>query len=98
MISSKFLASSAVATLVTAALSAAVVPSASAAPCPDVEVIFARGTHEPPGTGAAGQAFIDALRPQIGERSLRSIRLSTLQPTNGPRALTASGMPPLGLS
>lgn len=68
--SSKILASSAVATLVTAALSAAVVPSASAAPCPDVEVIFARGTHEPPGTGAAGQAFIDALRPQIGERSL----------------------------
>ena len=27
------------------------VPSASAQPCPDVEVVFARGTAEPPGVG-----------------------------------------------
>ncbi|MGE2729595.1 cutinase family protein [Mycolicibacterium vaccae] len=43
---------------------------ASAQQCPDVEVIFARGTHEPPGVGPTGEAFIDALRPQIGDRSL----------------------------
>lgn len=67
---SKVLASSAVTTLVTIALSPAGVPCASAAECPDVEVIFARGTHEPRGTGATGQAFVDALRPQIGQRSL----------------------------
>lgn len=67
--SAKVLASSAVVALVMIALPAAA-PSASAAVCPDVEVIFARGTHEPPGTGATGQAFVDALRPQIGERSL----------------------------
>ena len=45
------------------------VPSASAQPCPDIQVVFARGTGEPPGVGATGQAFIDALRPQIGEKS-----------------------------
>lgn len=44
--------------------------SASAEPCPDVEVTFARGTAEPPGVGGVGQAFIDSLRSQIGGRSL----------------------------
>ncbi|MGB8405979.1 MAG: cutinase family protein [Mycobacterium sp.] len=34
---------------------------AYAAPCPDVEVVFARGTFEPPGIGATGQAFVDSL-------------------------------------
>ena len=46
------------------------IASASADPCPDVEVTFARGTSEPPGVGGVGQAFIDALRPQLGGRSL----------------------------
>ena len=46
------------------------VPSASAQPCPDVEVVFARGTGDPPGVGPTGQAFVDALRPQVGEKSL----------------------------
>nr|WP_269462765.1 cutinase family protein [Mycobacterium basiliense] len=46
------------------------VSSASAAPCPDVEVTFARGTAEPPGVGGVGQAFVDSLRSQVGGRSL----------------------------
>lgn len=33
--------------------------------CPDVEVIFARGTFEPPGPGATGQAFADALTGRL---------------------------------
>lgn len=37
-------------------------PSAAAAPCPQVEVIFARGRIEPPGTGLVGNAFVNALR------------------------------------
>src|SRR6201995_4076028 len=37
---------------------------ASADDCPDVEVIFARGTNEPPGLGRVGDAFVDALRQQ----------------------------------
>src|SRR5690606_22606226 len=46
------------------------VPAAAAQPCPDVQVVFARGTGEPPGVGPTGQAFIDALRPRVGDRSL----------------------------
>jgi cutinase len=45
-------------------------PSAAAQPCPDVELIFARGTSEPPGIGRVGQALADALRPQLGGRTL----------------------------
>ncbi len=47
-----------------------VVPAASAAACPDVEVTFARGTAEPPGVGGVGQKFVDALRPRVGGRSM----------------------------
>jgi len=42
----------------------------SAQPCPDVEAVFARGTGEPPGVGGIGEPFIDALRTQLGARSL----------------------------
>lgn len=42
----------------------------SAQPCPDVEVVFARGTGEPPGVGGVGQAFVDALRADAGGRSV----------------------------
>ena len=45
-------------------------PSASAQPCPDVEVVFARGTDEPPGVGGVGQAFVDALQSQAGTKSV----------------------------
>lgn len=38
-------------------------PRASAS-CPDVEVVFARGTDEPPGVGKVGGAFINSLRQQ----------------------------------
>ena len=43
---------------------------ASAGPCPDVEVVSARGTDEPPGPGSIGQAFIDSLRPKLSGRSV----------------------------
>jgi cutinase len=42
---------------------------ASAQDCSDVEVVFARGTSEPPGVGGIGQAFVDALRSKVGARS-----------------------------
>ena len=41
--------------------SVAGMPAAAAEPCPDVQVIFARGTFEPAGVGVTGQAFVDAL-------------------------------------
>ncbi len=43
---------------------------ASAGPCPDVEVVSARGTDDSPGVGYVGQAFIDALSPKIAGRSV----------------------------
>ncbi|HEU4362529.1 MAG TPA: cutinase family protein [Mycobacterium sp.] len=44
----------------------AAAPAAAAQPCPDTEVVFARGTGEPPGVGPTGQAFIDALGARLG--------------------------------
>jgi cutinase len=43
---------------------------ASAGPCPDIEVVFARGTNEPPGVGGVGKAFVDSIRPQVRARSV----------------------------
>jgi len=41
-----------------------------AAQCSDVDVVFARGTGEPGGVGTVGQTFVDALRPQLGGRTV----------------------------
>lgn len=41
-------------------------PVATAAVCPDADVVFARGTDEPPGMGRVGDAFVDSLRKQTG--------------------------------
>lgn len=59
-----------ISTLVCAVVPLAVAPSAAAEPCPDIEVIFARGTNDAPGLGNPGQAFADALRSQVGGRTL----------------------------
>jgi cutinase len=59
-----------VSTLVSMAVPLAVAPSVAADPCPDIEVIFARGTNDAPGLGNPGQAFADALRSQVGGRTL----------------------------
>ena len=53
-----------------ATLLGAPVPAASAQPCPDVDVAFARGTAEPPGVGGVGQVFVDALRSEAGGKSV----------------------------
>jgi cutinase len=46
------------------------IASARADSCPDVQVVFARGTGEPDGTGRVGDAFVDALRPMVGGKSV----------------------------
>ena len=58
-----FVSAAAVVSLPVAAL-------AAAQACSDVEVVFARGTNEPPGVGIVGQAFVDALSSQVGGRSV----------------------------
>lgn len=45
-------------------------PSASADPCPDAQVVFARGSGEPVGPGGVGQAFVNALRGQVPQKSI----------------------------
>ena len=57
------------------------IPSASADPCPDVEVVFARGTFEPAGVGQTGQAFVDALTGKLGGKSME------VYPVNYPASL-----------
>ena len=39
-------------------------------PCPDIGVVFARGTSEPPGVGGVGQRFVDSLRAQAFPRTV----------------------------
>lgn len=51
-------------------VSPAALPAAHAASCSDIQVVFARGTSEPPGIGRVGQAFVDSLRGKVGNRSL----------------------------
>lgn len=48
----------------------AAAPAAGAAPCPDVQVVFARGTGEPPGVGKVGDALVSSLRSQVQGRSV----------------------------
>ena len=43
---------------------------ASADDCPDIEVVFARGTNDAPGLGNVGDAFVGALRGKVGGRSV----------------------------
>jgi cutinase len=72
----------AVVVMTSALLSPAIgIPFASAAPCSDVEVVFARGTFEPPGIGTTGQAFVDSLRSQVGGKSV------DVYPVNYPASL-----------
>ena len=51
---------------------AATLPTAAAADCPDVEVVFARGTDEPPGIGVVGEALVGSLKPMLKGESIRS--------------------------
>ncbi|MGI9163084.1 MAG: cutinase family protein [Mycobacterium sp.] len=43
---------------------------AHAAPCPDVELLFARGTSEAPGIGRVGQALNSRLNGALGGRTI----------------------------
>ena len=61
----------ATATIALAAPLVAPASMASAAPdCSDIEVVFARGTDEPPGIGKVGQALVDTLKPMVKGMSI----------------------------
>ena len=44
--------------------------SAHADSCPDIQVVFARGTGEPPGSGRVGEAFAESLRSLVTGKSV----------------------------
>ncbi|MFF5033027.1 cutinase family protein [Nocardia salmonicida] len=56
----------------TVAVSTLVIPGvvASAAPCSDVDVTFARGTGELPGLGITGTPFVNSVKSQLAGRSV----------------------------
>ncbi|CAJ1582895.1 cutinase family protein [[Mycobacterium] wendilense] len=47
-----------------------IIPAAQSQSCPDIGVVFARGTAEPPGVGSVGQRFVDSLRAQVFPRTV----------------------------
>ena len=65
-----FLATAAVVSTLAMLNMAIDIPLAVAAPCPDIEVVFARGTGEQAGVGWVGQSFVDSLRSKVGGRSV----------------------------
>lgn len=71
----------------TLALIGAPVPAAQAAPCPDVEVVFARGTFEPPGVGGIGQSFVNAVRSQAAGKSVSVYPVNYPASTDFPTAV-----------
>lgn len=64
--------SSAALILILSYLVAVGTPSVSAEACPDVEVMFARGTGEPAGLGPTGRAFVGSLRSHVDDQSLET--------------------------
>ncbi|MBV9090408.1 MAG: cutinase family protein [Mycobacteriaceae bacterium] len=46
------------------------IAGAPAASCPDIEVVFARGRLESPGTGVIGNALVSALRSRVSGRNI----------------------------
>ncbi|RDH77487.1 cutinase family protein [Mycolicibacterium moriokaense] len=71
----------------TGTLLATPIPPVSAAPCPDVELVFARGTFEPPGVGGIGQSFVDAVRSQAKGKSVSVYPVNYPASTDFPTAL-----------
>ena len=69
-----------------ALLGAPAAPTACARDCPDVDVVFARGTFEPPGVGAIGQRFVDDLTARIGAKSLTAYPVNYPASTEFPTA------------
>jgi cutinase len=65
-----FIASAAVVAPSLSPMPIRVLATASAQGCPDIQVVFARGTNEDAGLGAVGGAFVDALRSKVGGKSV----------------------------
>lgn len=61
-------------------------PAQAAATCPDIDVVFARGTFEPPGLGTIGQAFVDQLTADAGPKTVNVYPVNYPASTDWPTA------------
>jgi cutinase len=75
------------AAVTTLALIGAPASTAFAAPCSDVEVVFARGTFEGPGVGGIGQSFVDAVRSKAAGKSVAVYPVNYPASTDFPTAV-----------
>lgn len=64
-----------------------VLTAGSATSCPDVQVVFARGTGEPPGAGRVGDAFADSLRSLENGKSVSIYAVQYPASYDFPRAI-----------
>lgn len=81
------LAGAAIALAFTFSLVPTSVATSSAAPCPDVEVVFARGTFAPQGFGGIGDDFVNAVRAKVGNKSVGAYAVVYPASTNFPTAV-----------
>jgi cutinase len=66
------------------------IPTALAASCSDVEVVFGRGRLEPAGNGQVGNAFLSALRSRLAGKSIGNYAVN--YPANSEVFLGANDM------
>jgi cutinase-like protein len=64
-----------------------VLTAGSATSCPDVQVVFARGTGEPPGAGRVGDTFADSLRSLVNGKSVAVYAVQYPASYDFPRAI-----------
>ncbi|WP_408633300.1 cutinase family protein [Mycolicibacterium arenosum] len=62
-------------------------PVAIAAPCADVEAVFARGTFAPQGFGGIGDDFVSALRSKLSDKAVNAYAVVYPASTDFPTAV-----------
>jgi cutinase len=62
-------------------------PTSSAAPCSDVEIVFARGTFAPQGFGGIGDDFVNAVRSKVTGKTVGAYAVVYPASTDFPTAV-----------
>ncbi|MCV7062075.1 cutinase family protein [Mycolicibacterium vaccae] len=82
----------AVVTALALSLSTAAAPVAGAVSCPDVEVIFARGTSDKQGFGPVGRAFVDAVKKKLPGKKVSAYAVNYPASWNFPKSTSAGAV------
>lgn len=73
-------------------ISAVGAPVAAAVSCPDVEVVFARGTGDRAGVGSVGKAFIDSLKWKLLGKRVSTYAVNYPASWNFPKSTSAGAV------